>query len=757
MIERRVQLESSAARSLAVPRPVRAGLIIAALLLAVYAINSVVHFGGGVDGFINKWVYDLFPIFCAALCIARGWTSREERWPWLLLGAGMASWAAGSIYYSLFLIDLKVRPIPAVSDFLWLGFYPPAYAAIVLLFRARIERFRASLGLDGLIAALAIGAITASVVFETVLQSSVHATTPQLLTDLAYPIGDLVLLGMVIGGLALSGWKPGRTLALLGAGFIAFVITDSIFLYQVSNNTYTPGTIVDLGWSAGPLLIALAAWQPPRKVGVNPAGAYVLAVPMVFGALGLGALTLMTQVHRNALAVGLAVAAMVAVMARLALTFGENLTLLARARNHDALTGAFNRRRLLAELERRLGAAPRGQGHAVLVFDVDHFTLLNELHGHPVGDRVLVAVAETMIECVRKDVDLVGRVGGDQFAIVAPEMDDEQAHALAQRVRERVLELPSAGVHLSVGLVIIADARDLTADALLLAADSALADSKDRGGDQVQSFHGEPRASVALVSAIESALAENRFTLYAQPIVDLRTSKTARHELLIRMLTAEGEIVPPGAFLPAAERFGLITDIDRWVVARALELAADGIPVAVNLSARSIGDPRILAAVAAAIDQGADPACLVFEITETAATTNLNEAREFVHALARLGCALALDDFGTGFGTFTYIKSLPAEYIKIDMEFVRQAATSTTDLEVIKSIVAIAHSLGQRTIAEGIENEQTLNLMRDLAVDFAQGYHLGRPTPLAAPPAPLPAIDHAEAAQPAVAATAAPA
>jgi EAL domain-containing protein (putative c-di-GMP-specific phosphodiesterase class I) len=276
-------------------------------------------------------------------------------------------------------------------------------------------------------------------------------------------------------------------------------------------------------------------------------------------------------------------------------------------------------------------------------------------------------------------------------------------------------------VHLSVGLVIIADARDLTADALLLAADSALADSKDRGGDQVQSFHGEPRASVALVSAIELALAENRLTLYAQPIVDLRTSKTARLELLIRMLTAEGEIVPPGAFLPAAERFGLITDIDRWVVARALELAADGIPVAVNLSARSIGDPRILAAVAAAIDQGADPACLVVEITETAATTNLNEAREFVHALARLGCALALDDFGTGFGTFTYIKSLPAEYIKIDMEFVRQAATSTTDLEVIKSIVAIAHSLGQRTIAEGIENEQTLNLMRDLAVDFAQG------------------------------------
>ncbi len=253
------------------------------------------------------------------------------------------------------------------------------------------------------------------------------------------------------------------------------------------------------------------------------------------------------------------------------------------------------------------------------------------------------------------------------------------------------------------------------------------------------------------------ALSENRFILHAQPIVELRTGETARYELLIRMLTAEGALVPPGAFLPAAERFGLITDIDRWVVARALELAADGTPVAVNLSARSIGDPIILAAVAAAIDRGVDPARVLFEITETAATININEPRDFVHALAQLGCALALDDFGTGFGTFTYIKNLPAKYIKIDMEFVHQATTSKTDLEVIKSIVAIARSLGQRTIAEGIEDEPTLSLMRDLGVDFAQGFHLGRPATLATPPAPPPAIDPSEAAQRAVAATAVPA
>src|SRR5450755_4776814 len=159
----------SVTRVCGVPVPVVAGLVMSAALLAVYAVNSVVHLGGGVDAFVNKWVYDMFPICCAALCFAKGLTTRDERWPWLLLGIGMTSWAAGSVYYSLYLIDLTTRPIPAPSDFLWLGFYPPAYAAIVLLLRARIERFRASLGLDGLIAALAIGAMTAAVVFEAVL------------------------------------------------------------------------------------------------------------------------------------------------------------------------------------------------------------------------------------------------------------------------------------------------------------------------------------------------------------------------------------------------------------------------------------------------------------------------------------------------------------------------------------------------------------------------------------------------------------
>jgi diguanylate cyclase (GGDEF)-like protein len=724
-------LEASVQASEDPPVLVRVALVASAALLAVYAVNSIVHFGGGVDAFVNKWVYDLFPICCAGLCVAKGCLTRRERWPWLLLGLGMVLWAAGSVYYSLFLIDLKSRPIPAVSDFLWLGFYPPAYVAIVMLQRRRIERFRLSLGLDGLIAALAVGAILASVVFEEVLHSAARATTPQLLTDLAYPLGDLVLLGMVVGGLVLSGWRPGRTLALMGAGFIAFVITDSVFLYEVSNNTYTAGTIADLGWSAGPWLIALAAWQPRRPVGADPGARYVLVVPIVFGILGLGALTLMTQVARNDLAVGLAVAAMLAVMARLALTLSENLRLLARARNYDALTGALNRRRLHDALEHRLrGRGPRGRGCAVLAFDVDHFTLLNDLHGHPAGDRALVSVAEMLQERARDAVDLVGRVGGDEFAVVLADTRDEEAHVFAEGVRRSLREHDPAGVRVSVGMTVVADAGDLSADDVLLAAESALYDAKERGGDQVQSFSGEPSASLALVAGIKAALAEDRFVLNCQPMVDLRTGLVEHSELLIRMITRDGDIVPPGAFLPTAERFDLITDIDRWVVTRALDLAASGMAVAVNLSARSIADPMILASVTAAADRGLDASRVIFEITETAATSNIQTAKEFAHALTTLGYALALDDFGTGFGTFTYIKHLPARYLKIDMDFVRGATDSKTDLEVIKSIVAIAHSLGLLTIAEGIESQEVLDLMRELGVDLGQGFHIGRPEPL---------------------------
>jgi PAS domain S-box-containing protein len=235
------------------------------------------------------------------------------------------------------------------------------------------------------------------------------------------------------------------------------------------------------------------------------------------------------------------------------------------------------------------------------------------------------------------------------------------------------------------------------------------------------------------VDRIQAALSEERFVLHAQPIIDLRTGNVVQCELLMRMRSAEnsGELIAPGAFLPVAEEYGLITEIDRWVIDRSAEIAAAGQSVQVNVSARSISDPSLVDYINHALARtGADPATMVFEITETTLVSDGPAARAFVERLHELGCQVALDDFGTGYGGFTYLKQLPVDYLKIDIEFVRDLRESAASCNVVRGIVNLAHGFGLKTIGEGVEDQQTLDLLREFGVDYAQGYHIGRPSPL---------------------------
>jgi PAS domain S-box-containing protein len=233
------------------------------------------------------------------------------------------------------------------------------------------------------------------------------------------------------------------------------------------------------------------------------------------------------------------------------------------------------------------------------------------------------------------------------------------------------------------------------------------------------------------VGRIREAIDENRLVLYSQPIVPL-TGGEPGEELLLRMIGRNGELYAPGAFLGVAEKYGLIQEIDQWVVKQAVRLAAEGRHVAANLSAETIGTIDLLALIENEIRQaGANPANLVFEITETALMRDIDKGEAFARGVAALGCGLALDDFGTGFGTFTHVKKLPVKYLKIDIEFVRDLVASTANQHVVKAIVNLAHGFGCQTIAEGVEDSETLKLLEEeFAVDFAQGFHLGRPAPL---------------------------
>jgi EAL domain-containing protein (putative c-di-GMP-specific phosphodiesterase class I) len=234
---------------------------------------------------------------------------------------------------------------------------------------------------------------------------------------------------------------------------------------------------------------------------------------------------------------------------------------------------------------------------------------------------------------------------------------------------------------------------------------------------------------LAWVGRVRDALDNDRFVLYSQPIVDLSTYEVEQHELLIRMVTPEGDVVLPSHFLPTAEEYGLVAEMDRWVVSETARLAADGHAVEFNLSAKSVADPHMLSVIQEAIREfGAPPQNMVCEITETALVHDIAAAESFVRGLNDLGCRVALDDFGAGYGGFAYLKRLPVSYLKIDQQFVRDLCAEESSRHVISAVVNLAKAFGMKTIAEGAEDDATLRLLKDLGVDHVQGFVIGRPS-----------------------------
>jgi diguanylate cyclase (GGDEF)-like protein len=402
--------------------------------------------------------------------------------------------------------------------------------------------------------------------------------------------------------------------------------------------------------------------------------------------------------------------------------------------DHDPLTGLLNRRRFSDELERVLRYASRyGRTGALVMLDLDNLKLLNDIHGHTAGDEAVKLVAREILSRVRA-TDIVARLGGNEFAIALHEANEPRALTVARDIRAHLRECEiDPPLQMSIGISLFEADQELIADDLLTAADVALYEAREAGRGQIRVYHGDAGAALGWVQRIRNALAQERFVLYSQPIVDLRGAGAAHRELLVRMLTDDGDAIPPDAFIPTAERFGMINDLDRWVTGKGLALARMGEGVSINLSAQSIGDPRILELVRGARREGLPDRRVIFEITETAAMASMQDARTFAEALQELGCDVALDDFGTGFGSFSYLKHLPSRYLKIDMEFVRDVASNATDQQVVKSITDVGHSLDKLIIAEGVENRATLNALRGYGVDYAQGFYLGVPERVSTP------------------------
>lgn len=415
--------------------------------------------------------------------------------------------------------------------------------------------------------------------------------------------------------------------------------------------------------------------------------------------------------------------------------------------DHDQLTGLFNRRRFDEELKRELARAGRYAEHsAVLSIDVDNFKGINDSAGHAAGDAVLTHVARVLTERSRAS-DVVARLGGDEFAILLSAVDGPEARSAADHLLAEIRSSPAAyggkpfRVTASIGVATF-ESDDATAGEVMVNADLAMYAAKMSGRDRVVVYTpSEARKARAMAKLtwsqrIQDALERDRFVLHLQPILELSTGEIKHGELLLRMKGDHGKLIAPGAFLPAAERFGLIHAIDRWVVQRAIQLMSDTIEggprVGINLSGESIvGDPLLLEMIEQELARSSvDPAKLIFEVTETAAIANMPEATQFARGLTSLGCSLALDDFGTGFGSFYYLKHLPVSYVKLDGEFIQNLPRSEVDEHMVKAIVGVSQALGIKTVAESVADEETIGLLHKHSVDYAQGYYVGKPAPL---------------------------
>lgn len=419
---------------------------------------------------------------------------------------------------------------------------------------------------------------------------------------------------------------------------------------------------------------------------------------------------------------------------------------------HDPLTGLANRRSFETRMQQlQKKAVVELNSHHLLYLDLDQFKVVNDTCGHDAGDELLRQISIILKKQIRQ-TDMLARLGGDEFGVLLDNCNEENSYRIADKMRNAVQDFrfgwqnQTFKIGVSIGVAKIDGTESKAAD-VLSAADSACYVAKEQGRNRVH-FHerdtsesSQHQKEMRWISRIQAALDEDRFVLFVQKIQNVQAPAAAPHyEVLVRMLGADGEIIPPGAFLPAAERFNLIASLDRWVFDKLcdylVELSAkkpdfEEAFLSINLSGTSLADTSLLQHIVYRLDEiSFPPHQLCFEVTETAAIANLVDATHFLSTLREKGCKIALDDFGSGLSSFGYLKSFPIDYLKIDGQFVKDITHDPIDKAFVESINQIGQVMGLSTIAEFVENDEIMAMLKNIGVNYGQGYGIHKPCPL---------------------------
>jgi diguanylate cyclase (GGDEF)-like protein len=718
-------------------------------LLSVLAAGYVVAQLIGISrDWLDGWGVDGFEIVAGILCLLKATTIRRGRSVPLLLGAGLLSWATGDIVLTIQSLGGATPPSPSLADAFYLAFYPVTYGALMILVRSQLRRFSLASWLDGGVAGLGAAALCATFVFKAVLHDA-GGSALGVAVNLAYPVGDVLLLGLVVGCAAIVSGRRRLPWLLLAAGYALITVGD---IFNVLNSASFVGTVFNaIAWPLAILLVSVAVWvrTPAARptVSEEPPGFLLpaLAAGAALTILFVGSLGNLTRVS-----LGLAAATLVLAGVRSALSLVGLRALTDQRRREsvtDQLTGLGNRRALFQLLDAFLAeqddpdAKPRSL--AFLFVDLDRFKEVNDSFGHPTGDELLRRLGARLEDSLRSS-DLVVRLGGDEFAVALLDGDTDYAATVAGRLTARIEEpflLGSvrAQIGASIGIAVFpSDATD-TAD-LVRCADLAMYRAKLEG--KPFAIYQEDLDGAAnrlqLVEELRDAIEQRQLELHYQPQVDLTDGSINSVEALVRWIHPRLGFIPPLEFIALAEEAGLMGALTALVLDEALFQCASWhgagrhLTVSVNISSSDLMNPdfpdlvqRLLAGY------GLGPEVLVLEMTETTAIADFERSQEAIQKLHDLGLIVSVDDFGAGFTSLAYLGSLAVGELKLDRSFITQIGETGDgrDVALVRATVQLAHALGLRVVAEGVEDDACLGLLTGLDCDLVQGYVISKPKP----------------------------
>ena len=727
--------------------PLAVGLTLVALVvgLLVFAYSTLIRDHPGRSVALDSWLYDTLMLSAAGLVLARAWRVRGERWAWFFIGAGMAVAAVGDVVYAIWVPE---GTSPSLADPLYLAFYPAGYVGLLLLVRTALRTVPTAILLDGLVVACTVAALSAALAFGPI-KAAAGGSRGAVSVGLAYAAGDLTMLALAVGVLALLGWHTDRRWCLLVAGFIVWAVSDTVYLFRTAEGAYLEGTWIDTGWPAAYLLIAVASWLPSATaVSRAKPGLGSFVAPVVCAVLALG---VSVFAYGDRASVLLAAVTLIAVAVRFAVTF-RDVSAMAQLHQQamtDELTGLPNRRALATALTAAsFERTPEMNGHSrsrlgLVLLDVDQFAEINDSLGRPVGDEVLRRIADRLSATVRPE-DLLARTGADEFAVLLTGgLDLTAARAQAGCLIE-ALRAPIALDHITVRAdvrVAIALCPDHCAqpEQLLSRVEATVRHASASIG-RIAVYHAAvdlPASSGSrLVKELRSAVHTEELTCYYQPKISAIGEQVHSVEALVRWQHPTRGLLLPDQFLPAVEQAGLM----RPMTTRVLDIALaqirawrdDGIALtlAVNLSTTNLLDLDLVGTISRLLSTYRVPAeTLILEITESTLTTDSQRARNTVAALRQLGIRLSIDDYGTGWSSLARLQDLSVDELKLDGVFVARLARDPRSIAIVRSTVALAHSVGADLVAEGVEDLDTLTALRQYGCDITQGHVHSPPLP----------------------------